>query len=114
MSAMKTSWRYRSAYTLYNLYKNTIFNKNKLFSGILDYLNDYTINAFLEDIDASFVIPEKFEYFNGSSFVPTDSSKMIFLGNTDGNVTFKRWMDTEVIPKLKEGITSADGKTFSS
>lgn len=114
MSAMKTSWRYRSAYTLYNLYKNAIFNKNKLFSGILDYLNDYTINTFLEDIDASFVIPEKFEYFNGSSFVPTDSSKPIFLGNTDGNVTFKRWMDTEVIPKLKEGITSADGKTFSS
>lgn len=114
MSAMKTNWRYRSAYTLYNLYKNAVYNKNKLFSGILDYLNDYTINTFLEDIDASFVIPEKFEYFNGSSFVPTDSSKMIFLGNTDGNVTFKRWMDTEVIPKLKEGITSADGKTFSS
>lgn len=114
MSAMKTNWRYRSAYTLYNLYKNAVYNKNKLFSGILDYLNDYNINTFLEDIDASFVIPEKFEYFNGSSFVLTDSSKMIFLGNTDGNVTFKRWMDTEVIPKLKEGITSADGKTFSS
>ena len=114
ISAMKTSWRYRSAYKLYNQYKNAVYNKNKLFSGILDYLNDYTINAFLEDIDASFVIPEKFEYFNGSSFVPTDSNKVIFLGNTDGNVTFKRWMDTEVIPKLKEGITSADGKTFSS
>ena len=114
ISAMKTSWRYRSAYKLYNQYKNAVYNKNKLFSGILDYLNDYTINAFLEDIDASITIPEKFEYFNGSSFVPTDSNKVIFLGNTDGNVTFKRWMDTEVIPKLKEGITSADGKTFSS
>ena len=114
MSAMKTSWKYRSAYKLYNQYKNAVYNKNKLFSGILDYLNDYTINTFLEDIDASFVIPEKFEYFNGSSFVPTDSNKTIFLGNTGGNVTFKRWMDTEVIPKLKEGITSADGKTFSS
>lgn len=117
ISAMKTNWRYRSAYKLYTKYKHLTSDKKKLYSGILDYLNDFTINSFLDDSKASIIIPAGFKYYVGSEerieLQPTDVPKVINLGTINGNATFKRWMDSEVLPNLKRGIISANGTVSS-
>ena len=85
-------------------------NTELISRGSSNYSADYIINKFLFEHAKQVAIPNGIKYYDGSG-EPVDvkgAYQIIQLGTDSGNASFKRWMDTYVIPRLKEGYVSYD------
>lgn len=98
--------------------KNKIFTaegKKSLFRRMDTMVNTIMINDWLLSTGKSIVLKEGDLYYIGGHplkemVVPRGKTVTIQLGTDAGNATFKHWMETRVIPDLKQGLTHFDGR----
>lgn len=80
-------------------------SKIKILKGLQNYADDYINNQFLLESGKKIIIPAGFKYYNAyGDLVENKTDMLIQLGTESGNATFKRWMDTQVFPNLKQGL----------
>lgn len=80
-------------------------SKIKILKGLQNYADDYINNQFLLESGKKIIIPAGFKYYNAyGDLVENKTDMPIQLGTESGNATFKRWMDTQVFPNLKQGL----------
>ena len=98
--------------------KNKIFTaegKKNLFKRMDTMVNTIMINDWLLSTGKSIILKEGDLYYIGGHplkemVVPKGKTVTIQLGTDAGNATFKHWMETKVIPDLKQGLTHFDGR----
>lgn len=132
------SLKYRMIYELGNEVCNEAGAKDSnsrksIFKKIGNFANSYIINTFLQNNDQSnsfsteypgfrITIPAGTEYYVKHKDSDTyfgdkpkytlekaDSDTEIILGTTEGNASFKHYMDSVVIPNLQQGRLQNDG-----
>ena len=88
-------------------------DKLEIYKGVSNYIQDTLIDYFFLQ-GKYFEIPTGTMYFTESGELKTAQKKMsILLGTASGNATFKRWVETSVIPKLKKNYTNSRGDSIN-
>ena len=84
-----------------------------VYRGVQSFLDNILTNSWMRSSDKVIEVQKGVTIYsnNGSEFV-TDERTPIVLGTDWGNASFKRWMESIVIPDLKNGVLSEKSKTF--
>lgn len=85
-----------------------------VYRGVQSFLDNTLINSWLKTSNKVINIPKGVTIFStsGHEFTTEVESTPILLGTEWGNASFKRWMESTVIPDLKEGIFGEGDKSF--
>ena len=83
--------------------------EDNLMRGIQNFCGDYLLKHWMldtEDQRRKIVVPKGNQAFDKSGNLYTlTEDKVLHLGLDEDNATFRLWMENEVIPNLKNGIT---------
>lgn len=83
------------------------------YKGVQSFLDNALINAWMKSSNKTINIQEGVEIFiSGNRTKTTEGDTPIMLGTPTGNASFKLWMESTVIPDLKEGILSKKAKIY--
>ena len=111
-SLQTISSRYRASYKYANkLSEKKLTKKDKLYQ--MKNYDNYIMSQIIDDylFKQTISIPSTETYFDSNGDEQTNETNQpltIQLGTLYGNATFKKWMETYVIPRLKEGLISYD------
>lgn len=85
----------------------------RIYKGVQSFLDHTLINSWMKSASKVIEVQEGVTIFskNGEEVTTTERTPLM-LGTDWGNASFKRWMDTMVIPNLKEGILGERAKIF--
>lgn len=83
------------------------FNEDK-YKALASAVDEYQIIKWLQSKNIEFTLPKGSKYLRDGIFKELDSRQTFNLGTDDGRATFKYWMESTLIPQLKQG--RVDGK----
>lgn len=82
----------------------TAADRLSIYQGVSNYVDDYLANSWLLDNNIIIQLRASEQYYDNTGILQTATSiTPIQLGTSNGNATFKHWMELYVIPKLKQG-----------
>ena len=108
------SFKFRSTEVLFNIYSKYNYDKNAIYRGIQNFIGDFIRDSWLKIRNLqlennSILMPEGFSSFDSSGELnSSDVALPIELGTEVGNANFRIFMETKVIPDLKEGKITKD------
>lgn len=75
-----------------------------VYKGVQAFLDNFMVNSWMKSAGKVVEVQKGVEVYtqSGSSFI-TEGKTPILLGTEWGNATFKSWMESTVLPDLKEG-----------
>lgn len=84
-----------------------------VYKGVQGFLDNSLINSWLKSSDKMIEITPGSEYFTKQGLrLQADTKVPILLGTPNGKASFKLWMESRVIPDLKQGILNEKTKVF--
>lgn len=109
----RLSYRFRSAMDHLHNMQESVGNKDnqKLVSGMYSYLGDQAISNWMLRSNTVVTIPEGNKESDDSGNITDRKEGNILarLGTNSGNISFRLWVENEIIPTLQNGQLSKGG-----
>lgn len=84
-----------------------------VYRGVQSFLDNILVNSWMRSANKIIEVQKGVTVYsnNGGEFLTEDKTPIV-LGTDWGNASFKRWMESIVIPDLKNGVLSEKSKIF--